>query len=116
MVTRQARLAAPPTAVWAQLTDPEAVATWLGDLDNQLVRGHRGRIRVDGVLHHFVAEVVEPPHRLAWRWWPLDSPDTGGSSSSVEFVLEPICGGTNLAVTERAAPRPVEFLPEGPGR
>lgn len=112
-VTRRTQLPAPPETVWAELTDPEAVAAWLGELETVVRRGHQGRIQVDGVIHQFVAEVVDPPHRLAWRWWPVDASDPTCSTSSVEFTLELVDGGTRLEVTERPAPRPAGFRPLG---
>ena len=48
-------------------------------------------------------EVVEPPHRLAYRWAAHHARDTEpaeGTSTRVEFTLEPEAGGTRLRVVE----------------
>ena len=48
-------------------------------------------------------EVVDPPHRLAYRWAAHHARDTEpaeGTSTRVEFTLEPEAGGTRLRVVE----------------
>lgn len=69
------RYAASPEEVWAALTDPGAVARWLG----QPVPGD--------------ARVVQPQRRLELDWRPAGEPP-----SLVRFDLMPVDGGTTLVL------------------
>jgi len=71
----------PPEAVWAALTDPQAIADWLMPNDFAPVVGHRFTFRTaprpgfDGVVQATVLEVA-PPERLSYSW-------TGGGIDTV---------------------------------
>ncbi len=90
-------LYAPREAVWAALTDREALAEWLMPNDFAPRVGHRFTFRTkpapgfDGIVHSEVLE-IDPPHNLliAWR---------GGSlNTTLRFQLEEHTEGTLLTL------------------
>lgn len=105
-VTREVTLPASVEEVWEDLTDPEALADWLGPGAVPATTGASGRVDPGGGPHEVLVEVAVPGRRLAWRWWPEDG---SGEASAVEFRLDPVPEGTRLTVVERPAGRPVGF-------
>src|SRR5213080_4556057 len=106
VMTRSVALEAAVADVWAALTEPERLSVWLdGRVRIDLRPGGRGTVtRPDGAVRRVLVEAVEPGCRLALRWWPYEEPGGGsrpGPGSRVEFLLEPVSGGTRLTVWER---------------
>ena len=99
--------------VWAALTEPEQLSSWLGlAIDIELRPG--GRVVVTGAAGERrlgLVENVEEPTRLAFRWWP-DPRDTATAGvvdpgrTRVEFELDEVGDGTRLRVAESQAGGP----------
>ena len=106
-VEREITLPANAETVWELLTDPEELATWLGDdvaLDP--TPGAAGHIvERDGAPRALVVERVETGRYLSWQWWPDDAPSA--APTRVEITLAPSEAGTVVRV--------VEHLPSGTG-
>ncbi len=98
--------------VWAALTEPEQLSSWLGlAIDIELRPG--GRVVVTGAGGDRwlgLVERVEEPARLAFRWWPdprdTESPGAAGGRTRVEFELDEVRDGTRLRVAESQAGGP----------
>ena len=96
-----------PAAVWAAVTDAEALATWGVPNDFAPIAGHRftlqGRPRgsFDGLLHGEVLE-VETGRRVVVDLWggPLRE------RSTVAISFDPEGEGTKLRLTKLAGPQP----------
>jgi len=99
VVTRSVDLDATVDEVWTALTDDVERSAWLGGDSRIDVRpGGRGQVvEPDGSVRRVEVGDVDPGRRLGWRW----SPGTGGATSDVEFVVEPLPRGARLTVTER---------------
>lgn len=82
--------AAPPSAVWAAITDPTELATWFDRLEGDLVTGGRYRLATSGT--EGTVQCCEAPRALRVSW------EYGGGSSDVEIDLSPVEGGTELAL------------------
>lgn len=108
-------VAAPPSSVWAALTDPAAMSAWMGEPDMRIavqtdwrpgapivVTGvHHGPFRNDG----FVLDCV--PERLlrySHRSSVSQLPDTPDSDSEIAFALAPVDGGTAVHLAVRGFP------------
>ena len=92
---------APIADVWEAVTDPDALADWLGagvDLDVR-VAGTGRVVDHDGTVRQVLVTDVEPGQRLAWHWWSDD-----GELSSVELTLEPLVDATRVRVVEVLLP------------
>lgn len=118
-VERQIVLDAPADDVWAALTEPRRLSAWIGAQVVALdVRaGGRGTARrADGAERRIRIEDVEPPRRLAFRWWPYELDGHPGPGTRVEFVLDAIGPAqTRLTVTESGLPRFVDATGGEPG-
>lgn len=109
----------PPDAVWAQLTDAEAIADWLMQTDGfEPAVGARFRLKTEHLSPDgwVVAEILEldPPRRMVWSWAGSD-----GLASTVTFELTPDGAGTRLKLTHtgEADPGVADILRNGwPGR
>ncbi len=85
----------PLEAVWAAITDREALRTWFleNDFEPRLgqtfsVRGpHLGTVNC-------VVVALEPPRRMAWSWQSPDLP----TPTRVVFTLEEVPDGTRLTI------------------
>jgi uncharacterized protein YndB with AHSA1/START domain len=102
-ISRDVLIDAPPERVWAIVTEPRHVARWFSDeaeidlrpggamlLTWHRIGVYRGRV-----------EAVEPPRRFAFRWLRREDNEPGeGTSTFVEFLLEPEDDGTRLRVVE----------------
>jgi uncharacterized protein YndB with AHSA1/START domain len=108
VVRRETQIAAPPATVFAFLTDPEKIVSWMGSeaktemhLGGLYLRkgvGHRGR-----VARGAFREVV-PVHRLAYSFgWDGDDEVPPGSSL-IEIDLIDRDGGTLLRMTQSGLP------------
>ncbi len=96
-VHREIQLDADLEQVWAALTDPDELASWMGGpVDLDVRPGGAGCFTDDdGTVRHACVGTVDPEHRLSLRWWPDD-----GAVSEVTFELCPTETGTRLVVTE----------------
>ena len=98
VATLSARISAPPTAVWAAITDPSGFTTWRSDVTRIEMVGStpsgpswREHSRHGAIT--MVIEVAEPPRRLVTRIadenlpfggrWEFDIEPDGDSSSRV---------------------------------
>ena len=94
-------LDAPAADVWEAVTEPDALAHWLGaDVQLDLVVTGTGRVvEHDGTVREVLVTDVEPGRRVAWHWWSDD-----GELSSVELTLEPLVDATRVRVVEILLP------------
>lgn len=76
--------------VWAALTEPARLSAWIGaEVELDVRSDGRGIARrADGATRRIRVEVVEPPRRLVFRWWPYEHDGPPGPSTRVEFLLE----------------------------
>jgi uncharacterized protein YndB with AHSA1/START domain len=107
VVHRETQIAAPPATVFAFLTDPEKIVSWMGAEATTemhpgglyLLKGVNGRVTARGTFR----EVV-PVHRLAYSFgWEGDEEVPPGSSL-VEIDLIDRDGGTLLRMTHSGLP------------
>jgi uncharacterized protein YndB with AHSA1/START domain len=105
-IERETVIHAPVERVWSVLTEAEHLSGWFAE------QGAEIDLRPGGLLTmHWNempttrarVEVVEPPHRFAYRWTAhfaaADEP-AAGNSTLVEFTLIPDGDGTRLRVVE----------------
>jgi len=109
-VRRETHIAAPPATVFAFLTDPEKIMSWMGaeattephEGGLYLLKGVGGRAH-GGTARGAFREVV-PVHRLAYSFgWEGDDAVPPGSSL-VEIDLIDQDGGTLLRMTHSGLP------------
>ncbi len=84
--------------VWRVLTDPDALAGWLGRrVELDLRPGGSGQvIDHDGACRDVLVTEVDDAGRIVWHWWHEDGP-----LSTVEIVAVPTpTGGTVVRVIE----------------
>lgn len=114
-VIRSVVFDASPEDVWDSLVRPERLSRWLGGTVEIEVRpGGRGTLtRADGRIRRLRVEVVEPPRRLAFRWWPPEEPGSlrPGGATRVTFALDSAPGGVRLTILERPMPGPGLAVP-----
>ena len=118
MVRRETQIAAPPATVFAFLTDPEKIISWMGtEAKTELHPG--GLYLLKGVNNRRVArgafrEVV-PVHRLAYSFgWDGDEEVPPGSGL-VEIDLVEQDGGTLLRMTHSGLPDAAACANHGKG-
>jgi uncharacterized protein YndB with AHSA1/START domain len=111
VVRRETQIAAPPATVFAFLTNPENIVSWMGaEARSEAQPG--GLYLVKGVNSRRVArgafrEVV-PVHRLAYSFgWEGDE-EVPPESSLVEIDLIDRDGGTLLRLTHSGLPNAVQ--------
>ena len=106
VVRRETQIAAPPATVFAFLTDPQKIISWMGNEARTepqpgglyLLKGIHGR-----VARGAFREVV-PVHRLAYSFgWEGDD-DVPPGSSLIEIDLVDRDGGTLLRMTQSGLP------------
>jgi uncharacterized protein YndB with AHSA1/START domain len=99
VVRRETHIAAPPATVFAFLTDPEKIMSWMGnEAETDLLKGVNGR-----VARGAFREVV-PVHRLAYSFgWEGDDEVPPGSGL-IEIDLIDRDGGTLLRLTHSGLP------------
>jgi uncharacterized protein YndB with AHSA1/START domain len=107
VVRRETQIAAPPSTVFAFLTDPEKIVSWMGaEAQTEmhpgglyLLKGVNGRRTARGAFR----EVV-PVHRLAYSFgWDGDEEVPPGSGL-IEIDLIDRDGGTLLRMTHSGLP------------
>lgn len=113
-------VAAPPSSVWAALTDPVAMSTWMGEPDMRIdvrtdwrpgapivVTGvHHGPFRNDGIVLDCVPERLL---RYSHRSSVSHLPDTPDSDSEIAFALAPVAGGTAVHLAVQGFPTETIF-------
>ncbi len=108
VVRREIQIAAPPANVFAFLTDPEKIVSWMGAQATTeahagglyLVKGVGGRTNA---ARGTFREVV-PVHRLAYSFGWEGSEEVPPGSSLVEIDLVERDGGTLLRMTHSGLP------------
>src|SRR5712692_9905276 len=100
-VTREIELPASPDEVWRSVAEPEQLGEWLdADVEIELRPGGAGSFRfADGEVRRALVRDVEPGHRLAFVWWPLDAGQPG-PATTVTITIEPRDGGSRLRLVE----------------
>jgi uncharacterized protein YndB with AHSA1/START domain len=113
VIRRETHIAAPPATVFAYLTDPEKILSWMGAEASTevrpgglyLVRGVGGRSV--NVARGAFREVV-PVHRLAYSFGWEGRDDFPPASSLIEIDLIDHDGGTLLRMTHSGLPNEKE--------
>jgi len=108
VVRREVQIAAPPATVFAFLTDPQKILSWMGaEVTSEahpgglyLVRSVGARARV---ARGAFREVV-PVHRLAYSFGWEEDEEVPPGSSLVEIDLVDRDGGTLLRMTHSGLP------------
>jgi len=106
MVRRETQIAAPPATVFAFLTDPDKIVSWMGaEAQTEL---HPGGLYLLKSIHSRTArgafrEVV-PVHRLAYSFGWEGSEEVPPGSSLIEIDLIDHDGGTLLRMTHSGLP------------
>ena len=106
VVLREVQIAAPPSTVFAFLTDPEKILRWMGT--EATVEPHPGGIYLVNVSGRDFArgeftEVV-PVHRLAYSFGWDERKDMPPGSSLIEIDLIDRGGATLLRMTHSGLP------------
>lgn len=117
---RSVEIVAAPSAVWAALTEPSAMAQWIGapEMGLEVITDWSvgGSIVLRGSLHGpFEARGTvlrcEPPRRLAYTHLSSVSrlPDRPDSYSTLAFELTPADAGTTLTLAIEGFPTEAIF-------
>jgi len=120
-IERTQLLPVPRERVWDAITKPEQLAHWFGGVSDM-------DFRVGGEIHFTwenerspypgMIEVIEPPHRFAFRWssYAIGHPNLGlapTASTLVEFTLEELAEGTRLTLVESGFASLPQAIPAG---
>jgi len=108
VVQREVQIAAPPATVFAFLTDPEKIVSWMGaqvTTEAQpgglyLLKGVGPR----GITARGAFREVVPVHRLAYSFGWEGGEEVPPGSSLIEIDLEDRDGGTWLRMTHSGLP------------
>ena len=117
-VQREVKIAAPPSTVFAFLTDPDKILRWIGT--QATVEPHPGGLYLVNVAGKNFArgrftEVV-PVHRLAYTFgWDNNDMNVPPGSSLVEIDLEEEAGGTLVRLTHSGLPSEEARVNHGKG-
>ncbi|MEO8695606.1 MAG: SRPBCC domain-containing protein [Acidimicrobiales bacterium] len=98
-ITRQVDLDTPADELWDMVSDPDQMATWLGDsVDVDMRPGGTGTVVDDGIVRDIEIDEVNESRRLSFTWW--ESGDRA-TASRVEFVVGTTTDGrSRLTITE----------------
>ena len=98
-ITRQVDLDTPADELWDMVSDPDQMATWLGDsVDVDLRPGGTGTVVDDGIVRHVHIDEVSESRRLSFTWWESDDRST---ESRVVLAIGTIADGrSRLTITE----------------
>jgi uncharacterized protein YndB with AHSA1/START domain len=119
VVRRETQIAAPPSTVFAFLTDPQKILSWMGleaSTEPQpgglyLIRGVGDRART---ARGAFREVV-PVHRLAYSFGWEDSDEVPPGSGLIEIDLIDRDGGTLLRMTHSGLPSEAQCVSHAKG-
>jgi len=119
MVRRETQIAAPPATVFAYLTDPQKILSWMGSEASTepqpgglyLLKGIGDRART---ARGTFREVV-PVHRLAYSFGWDDSDEVPPGSGLIEIDLIDRDGGTLLRMTHSGLPSEAQAVNHGKG-
>ena len=105
-IEKNVTIAAPIEKVWAALTDPAAIAGWMGGaVKVELKKG--GRYKFFGGETTGVFTAIKKPETLEYTWrqneWKKEWPD-----SVVRWELKAAKGGTRVHLTHKAFPNKEE--------
>jgi uncharacterized protein YndB with AHSA1/START domain len=111
IVRRETQIAAPPATVFAFLTDPQKILSWMGA--DATTEAHAGGLylvkdvagRPGRTARGQFREVV-PVHRLAYSFGWDDDDEVPPGSSLVEIDLLDRDGGTLIRLTHTGLPNP----------
>ncbi|WP_322082224.1 SRPBCC family protein [Burkholderia sp. BCC1972] len=114
-VERAIFVAAPIEVLANSLAEPSRMAEWMGDDAMPVSVEHEGRaggsIVVRGRQHvpfENRGRILrwDPPRRFSWTHLSTLSnlPDEPASYTTLDFALEPVCGGTTLSFTMHGFP------------
>ena len=105
LVRRETQIAAPPATVFAFLTDPEKILSWMGtEAQTELHPGGLYLVGVNGRMARGAFREVVPVHRLAYSFGWDGSDEVPPGSSLVEIDLIDRDGGTLLRMTHSGLP------------
>ena len=106
MVRRETHIAAPPATVFAFLTDPEKIISWMGtEAETEMHPGGLYLLKgVNGRVARGAFREVVPVHRLAYSFGWDGSEEVPPGSSLVEIDLIDRDGGTLLRMTHSGLP------------
>lgn len=99
-------VAAPPSAVYAYLTDSERWARWQG-VDATIEARAGGLFRIlmgNGMCARGQFVELVPHKRVVFTWGWIDMPDLPPGSTIVEIDLEQVDDGTLIRLTHRDLP------------
>ena len=117
LVRREVQIAAPPSTVFAFLTDPEKILRWMGT--EATMEPHPGGIYLLNLSDKDIArgsftEVI-PVHRLAYSFGWDGNEKVPPGSSLIEIDLLDKDGGTLLRMTHSGLPDATEVANHGKG-
>jgi uncharacterized protein YndB with AHSA1/START domain len=101
-IEREILIEAPPTVVWAIVTEAHHLAAWFSD-EAQIDLRSGGRILLSWRGHGTYegrVETVHPPRVFAFRWQTREGEFSDANSTLVTMTLEPEEAGTRLRVVE----------------
>jgi uncharacterized protein YndB with AHSA1/START domain len=105
LVKRETQIAAPPATVFAFLTDPAKILSWMGtDAKTELQPGGLYLVGVNGRAARGAFREVVPVHRLAYSFGWEGSGEVPPGSSLIEIDLIDRDGGTLLRMTHSGLP------------
>jgi uncharacterized protein YndB with AHSA1/START domain len=100
-------IAAPPEVVFHHLVDEAGMLAWMGE-HARLEPQPEGCFEVDvtGIPVRGRYLVVDRPRRVVVTWGVAGNDAFGPGTSTVEFLLTPTDGGTNLRLVHSDLPEP----------
>jgi uncharacterized protein YndB with AHSA1/START domain len=105
LVRRETQIAAPPATVFAFLTDPEKILSWLGtEARTETHPGGLYLVSIDGRFARGAFREVVPVHRLAYSFGWEGSEEVPPGSGLIEIDLVDRDGGTLLRMTHSGLP------------
>jgi uncharacterized protein YndB with AHSA1/START domain len=106
MVRRETQIAAPPATVFAFLTDPEKIVSWMGtEAQTELHPGGLYLLKgINSKAARGVFREVVPVHRLAYSFGWEGSDEVPPGSGLIEIDLLDRDGGTLMRMTHSGLP------------
>lgn len=106
VVRRETQIAAPPATVFAYLTDPQKILSWMGT--EASIETHPGGLYlvkgIGGNVARGAFREVVPVHRLAYSFGWEGKEEVPAGSSLIEIDLIDRDGGTLLRMTHSGLP------------